>query len=89
MGFFDEVFGKNEQNGKIDGKDAKIVSGRNNKTGEDKVDIYYGGKGVPDGPGHSHIVVNSDDMVTYMREGGDHDDPDIDYGDTGKDPVIK
>lgn len=33
-------------------------------------DIYYGGQGFADGKRHGHIVVNTTESVTYMRQPG-------------------
>lgn len=59
------------------------------KTGDEKVDIFFDGSGKPDGKGHDHIVPDNDNNVTYYRGTGTHADPDIDYGETGNKPVIK
>lgn len=63
----------------------------NNLVEHQVVDIFYDGDGKPDGPGHSHAVVDRDDVIKYMRQDGEpHTDPTIDY-DGGKDyePRIK
>ena len=47
------------------GQDVKAVHEPNGNTSN-----YYGGQGKPDGPGHSHTVVDSSGNITYHREGG-------------------
>lgn len=54
--------------GSVDGMPAKIVY----TPGSHKKDIYWGGKGQPDGPGHNHAVVvdSNPDSVRFIRING-------------------
>jgi hypothetical protein len=54
--------------GSVDGLPAKIVYTPASK----KKDIYWGGRGEPDGPGHNHAVVidTNPDAVRYIRING-------------------
>ena len=61
--------------GTFDGKEAKIVEG--NTDNPTRVDIYYGGEGSPDGPGHGHVVVKGS-ALDYLREPGESN-PDVSY----------
>jgi hypothetical protein len=66
--------GSSSANGKSDSKssgksgskssnDVKSVHEPNGNTS-----TYFGGRGRADGPGHGHVVTNSDGKVTYARE---------------------
>jgi serine acetyltransferase len=54
--------------GTVDGEPAKIVY----IPGSRKKDIYWGGRGAPDGPGHNHAVVmdSNPDAATFVRIDG-------------------
>jgi hypothetical protein len=54
--------------GTIDGAPAKIVYNSTNG----KKDIYWGGRGAPDGPGHNHAVVfdSNPHATAYIRING-------------------
>jgi len=47
-------------------KDVKAVAETNGNTS-----TYFGGEGKADGPGHGHVVTDSDGNVTYSREAGE------------------
>jgi hypothetical protein len=51
--------------GSVDGVPAKIVY----TPGSRKKDIYWGGRGSPDGPGHNHAVVvdTNPDAARFIR----------------------
>lgn len=54
-------------NGRYNGMPAKIVmSDRGNS---DRIDIYYGGIGDPDGHGHNHVAVMKEN-IRFWRENG-------------------
>ncbi len=55
-----------KSSGSSKGDDVKTQ--QNEKTGE--TNNFYGGKGKPDGPGHSHTAVDRNGNVTFHREGG-------------------
>lgn len=55
-------------NGLYNGQPAKIVF--SDIGNSDRIDVYYGGYGEPDGDGHSHISVVKDN-VRYWREGNE------------------
>lgn len=44
-------------------RDNIVVS----KDSDGNTNIYFGGSGAPDGPGHGHYVLDSSDSVTYQR----------------------
>lgn len=54
--------------GTIDGEPCKVVY----TPGSGKTDIYWGGRGQPDGPGHNHAVLTTKnpDAVKFIRVGG-------------------
>ena len=54
--------------GTIDGEPCKVVY----TPGSKKKDIYWGGRGTPDGPGHNHAVVidTNPDAVRFIRIAG-------------------
>ena len=49
--------------GTFNGEDAKVRS-----RSDGGHDIYHGGRGRADGPGHGHIVTDSSDSCRYWRE---------------------
>lgn len=49
------------------GDDVKSVA-----TSDGKTHTYFGGEGKADGPGHGHIVTNSDGHIEYARESESH-----------------
>lgn len=54
-------------NGIFNGQSAKIVL--SDAGNSDHIDIYYGGIGEPDGPGHNHVSVIKE-SVRFWRENG-------------------
>ncbi len=54
-------------NGKYNGQPAKIIM--SDQGNSDRIDIYFGGSGEPDGPGHNHVVVIKQN-IRYWRENG-------------------
>lgn len=66
MGFFSkpEPADKSTNEGKSQSHEVKAVAEPNGHTSN-----YYDGVGRPDGPNHTHTVVNDKGNVTYHREG--------------------
>lgn len=62
---------RSNEAGMLDDEAAKIRQG-------DKVDIYWGGAGRPDGPGHGHVVVEDGVNASYVREPGFERDTPVD-----------
>lgn len=50
--------------------DTSAVVDEGNTGRADRLDVYYGGEGRPDGPGHGHVVTNDGENVSYWREPG-------------------
>lgn len=50
------------------GLPAMVETGIDNKTGRQKIDIYYGGRGGPLGPGHGHAVAYRNDPYGIVTD---------------------
>lgn len=60
-----------DETGQINGETAKIRQG-------DKADVYWGGEGTPDGPGHGHLATWDGLNASYIREPGSLSDTPVD-----------
>lgn len=94
--FFDDPDGKkNQKKTEADRVREAIAAGKERdydtktvfKPDRDKNDIYFGGYGKPDGPGHGHVIVDSDGETHHVRDvydGTEQDRKDAVVFDDGK-----
>jgi len=49
-------------------RNTKVVIVAKTHTGQPAINIYFGGKGRPDGPGHRHYVLSMDGEFLHREE---------------------